>query len=549
MTTGAEALLGYLHAAGVEYVFGNPGSTETPLIAAYAAAPHAPRYVLGLHETVVTGMAEGYAAVTGRPAFVNLHTASGLGNAIGSIESARRNRCPVVVTAGQQDSRHLATDPFLSGDLTAIAGGVVKWGAEVRAARDLPVLLREAFGRATAGTPGPTFLSLPTDLLSAEAEGDWTVLPPERRATVSAEAPVLADALRAAGPGRCVIVASDEVAEDGAAPTLVALAELTGAAVYGASLHGRGVFPPAHPLWMGTLPSSAPQIRDTLAGFEVVLLLGSRPLMLYPYVDGSPVPDGVRLIHLAPQAESYSAAWPATSRLQGSLDATLAAVLSSLSDLDADAARPYLEERRRRRAEELANRQRTARERYATDPIHPMAAVHCLLGALPPDCVVVDESVSAGAYVRGFHRPSVAGRYFFSRAGGLGWGMPAAVGVSLGSGREPVLCVVGDGSTCYAPQAMWTAARERLPVIFAVIDNRGYGVLRAGARRQAGGGLTDEIERAAGLSLEPPVDFAGLAHSFGLPAFVATTAAEIGDAVRKALAEAGPTLLHVPVAS
>jgi benzoylformate decarboxylase len=178
--------------------------------------------------------------------------------------------------------------------------------------------------------------------------------------------------------------------------------------------------------------------------------------------------------------------------------------------------------------------------------MHPMAAAHALVRALPPEAVVVDEAITTGTYVRGFHHVTTPGRYFFCRGGGLGWGMPAALGVSLGFDREPVLCVVGDGSAMYSPQALWTAARERLPVVFAVVNNRQYLILKNALRAMDSD--TVATGRYVGMDIvDPPVDFVALARSMGVPATLVEKTADVGDAIRAAWDGRGPHLLELPI--
>jgi benzoylformate decarboxylase len=178
----------------------------------------------------------------------------------------------------------------------------------------------------------------------------------------------------------------------------------------------------------------------------------------------------------------------------------------------------------------------------------PAAAAHALLAALPQETRVVDEAITTGTYVRGYHRVTQPGRYFFCRGGGLGWGMPAALGVSLGAGREPVLCVVGDGSAMYSPQALWTAAHEGLPVVFAVVDNREYRILKGALA--ARGDASARHGTFLGMDLDdPPVDFLALARAMGVPGTRVERAGEVGDAVRAAIDAGGPALVHLPIAA
>jgi benzoylformate decarboxylase len=531
---GRDVLLDVLRSEGVRHVFGNPGTTELPFVDALADPSAADlHYVLALQEATAVGMADGYAQATGRPAFLNLHTSAGLGNAIGNLTNAVANQTPLVVTAGQQDRRHLITDPLLAGDLTGLAAAVSKWTHEVRSASELGTVVRRAFLDAASPPAGPVFVSIPMDALDEEAGDDAVAaLPPRsdvRRRAVAEGVDELAALLAATPPEKLAIVAGDEVTASGAVGALVQIAERLGATVLGSPLHGSLVFPPAHPRWGGSLPPAAAAINQRLKSFERVFLVGGRAFMVYPYTPGPAVPPEVELLQLAPNPHDVGRVHPVVLGLVGDVRATLDALAPLLPD-DRPAVAP---------AAGGADFDERARQRYGDVPMHPMAAVHALLRALPDGIDVVDEAITTGAYVRGFHKK---GRYFFCRGGGLGWGMPAALGVSLAADRGPVLCVVGDGSAMYSPQALWTAAHEGLPVVFAVVNNRQYLILKRNLPPPEG-------RVYPGLDLDqPPVDFVALARSMGVPATLVEKADDVSDAVQAAWRSGGPQLLELPIA-
>lgn len=544
--TGRDMVLDILETEGVQHVFGNPGTTELPLMEALAEdATARPEYVLGLQEATVVGMADGYAQVTGRPAFVNLHTTAGLGNAVGNLVGARANGTPLVVTAGQQDRRHLLADPLLSGDLVGLASGVSRWAHEVGTLGELPTIMRRAFQDAATPPTGPVFLSIPMDVL--DESGDVSVPPPSTldRRVVASSLDELARLLLEDAPDGVAIVAGDEIAGTGAMESLVRVAVTLGAVVYGSPLHGGTVFPTAHPLWHGPLPPTAEGVRNSLAGFRTVFVVGGQAFMAYPYTAGSPVPEGVNLLHLAADPVQPGRTWPTRLGVTGDPHLTLDALLPRLRESAPEGAPAALARARERRESLVATAEEKVEAAYHEQPMQPAAAVHALLRAFPDDIPVVDESVTASAHVRRFHHTSLPGRYFFCRSGGLGWGMPAATGVSLGIGREPVVCVVGDGSAMYAPQALWTAARERLPVIFAVVDNGQYRILKNAVRDR---GDTGAEPPSVGMDLaDPAVDFSALAASMGVAATHVDRASDIREAVEAAAGTGEPHLLHLPV--
>lgn len=539
-TSGRDALLEVLRSEGVRHVFGNPGTTELPLIDALAAVNDID-YVLSLQEATAVGMADGYAQATGRPAFLNLHTSAGLGNAIGNLTNAQANGTPLVVTAGQQDRRHRHHDPLLAGDLVGLARPVSKWSHEVTTLGELGVIMRRAFHDAMSSPSGPVFVSIPMDLL--DETGDAPVPAASRVERASAPAPALLDELatRLSAASRVAIVAGDEVAASGAVPALVAVAEALGCKVHGSPLHSNVVFPTTHPLWANALAPSATAIASTLAAYDVVLLVGGRAFMVYPFSPGPAVPGSVALLHLSPDAHQLGRTWPTELGLVGDPKASLEALRDRLGPA-ADLTGAHAD-----RAETDAKFDRRALEGYGTVPMPPAAAVHALLRSLPAHTPIVDEAITTGSYVRGYLRAD-PGEYFFCRGGGLGWGMPAALGVSLARDRSPVLCVVGDGSAMYSPQALWTAAAQELPVVFAVVNNRQYLILKNYLR-----GMNAETVRTGryvGMDLDqPPVDFVGLAQSMGVGATLVEKAGDVGDAVQAALAGGRPHLLELPVSA
>jgi benzoylformate decarboxylase len=548
--TGREVLLDVLRTEGVRHVFGNPGSTELPLIDALAAVDDID-YVLALQEATAVGMADGYAQATGRPAFLNLHTSAGLGNAVGNLTNARANGTALVVTAGQQDERHLDTDPLLSGPLTDIAAPTVKWTHEVRSLGELGTILRRAFADAVKPPSGPTFVSLRMDIVERAGPAADVAAPPRSSVVLDAVAgglDELADLLGSTAAGRLAIVVGDEVAAAGAQGAVAELAEVLGAAVHGAPLHSNGVFDPRHPLWAGMLAPAAVAIRQQLTAYDRVLLVGGHAFLVYPYTPGPVVPEGVELLHVSPDPAELGrahavrlgvagAVGPTTAALVPLVRARVAARAADIASTVAAAAE--------RRASEIAELEATALDRYGPTPAHPMAAAHALVRALPPGTAVVDEAITTGVYVRGFHHRAVEDGYYFCRGGGLGWGMPAACGVSLARDRSPVLCAVGDGSAMYSPQALWTATRERLPVVFAVVDNGQYRILKDNLRGMGMASAT--TGRFVAMDLEPAVDYIALARSMGVDATRIDAVGDIGDAMRAALDAGAPHLLHVPI--
>jgi benzoylformate decarboxylase len=542
---GSEVLIEVLRSEGVTHIFGNPGTTELPMIDALAAVSDI-HYVLGLQESTVVGMADGYAQATGRPAFLNVHTAAGLGNAIGNLTNAKSANTPLVVTAGQQDYRHIITDPLLSGDLTGIAMAACKWTHEVRTLGELGTVLRRAFHDAATAPSGPVFVSLPMNVM--DEIGPAPIPPPSRieRRAVGGGLAELADLLAATPIGRLAIVVGDEVTASGGTEAVVAVAEALGALVHGSPLLGSFAFPPLHPLWAGALPPHAGALRKMLAEYDRVFLIGGRAFMTYPYAPGSPLPETVELLHLAPDAHDLGRTYPVRLGIAGDPRATLEALLPLLREkVTATGAAEVIATRHVLQEKARAAYETAALDRYDRVPMPPIVAAHALLRALPPESIVVDEGPATNTHVRAFHQVTRPDRYFFVRGGGLGWGMPAALGVSLGFGREPVLCIVGDGAAMYSPQALWSAAHEQLPVVFAVVNNREYNILKNYMRGMEGYNAT--MGKFIGMDIaDPPVDYCALARAVGVAATLVERAGDVGDALRAAWNTGKPHLLELP---
>lgn len=548
---GADLFVDVLESQGVAYVFGNPGTTELPLLDALTDRSTI-SYILGLQEASVVAMADGYAQASGRPGFVNLHTAGGLGNAIGAILNARMANTPLVITAGQQDTRHGPSDPLLHGDLVGIARPNVKWAEEIHHPEQIPMLLRRAFQDCEAGPSGPVFLSLPINIMegvTCMGAGQPSQI---RRLSMATSLEDLANALADVSPGKVAIVVGEEVFSAHADREAIALAETLGAPVFAASWPGHIPFPTSHALWRGALPPKASAMREALASFDVLLLLGGHSLISYLYSDGPALPSHCRLLQLTRDGHQPGRIHETALGLVGDIKPSLAALLPLLSErlLPHKTVIARLLERAtlEREARRTENTDRWIRERGAAVTT-PFVAAHELVRAIGPDIPIVDEAPVTIPHIRACLDSHWAGQYLFTRSAILGWGIPAAVGTSLGRDRSPVVCLVGDGSAMYSPQALWTAAHERLPVTFVVLNNGEYNILKNYARAQdhyrANG-----TNRFLGMDLiDPMIDFVALASSMGIAARRIEKAGDIAEAVEAGIRSGLPNLVDVVISS
>ena len=289
-------------------------------------------YVLGLQEATAVGMADGWALATGRTAFVNLHAMGGLGNAMGVLVASKASETPLVVTAGQQDTRHLMTEPWLSGDLVALAAPVTKWAKELRRADDVGPALRRAFGLARTPPCGPVFLSLPMDILDQDVNHPTPPASSPPRLGPSPDAARLAETLASLDPDRVVVLLGDDLPA-AASTGLVAFAEAGGFAVWGTQLTSRTAFPSHHPCWAGVLKPDFADMRAHLQSAQAIVLVGGRAFVAYPYREAEPVPEGVAVLHIADNPEAFGREHAANMALLGDISQTLAAVAQRLAEL------------------------------------------------------------------------------------------------------------------------------------------------------------------------------------------------------------------------
>jgi benzoylformate decarboxylase len=538
----SDILLEILRDEGVTHIFGNPGSTEMPLMDALVDASDI-TYVLGLQEATAVGMADGWALKSGRTGFVNLHAMGGLGNAMGVLTASKASKTPLVVTAGQQDTRHLMTEPWLSGNLVELAAPVTKWATEVRRGEDIGTALRRAF--AIAGPPrgGPVFLSLPMDVLDQEVAGPAPPRSATPRLGPAPDAEDFATTLARYDADKVFVLLGDDLPAT-TADGLVAFAEAGGFAIWGTQITSRSAFPSAHPLWAGVLKPDFALMRERLAQAEALVLVGGRAFVAYPYRDVRPVPEGERVYHVADNAEAFGREHPADMALLGDIGATLTVAAATLRRcVDGKAVAARVAARARRKAQHTAEL-RAAILADATTPLTADAAVLAVVDALPETCVIANDSAATFGAVQELiaTRP---GNYFFSRGGVLGCAMPAAVGIAMVH-YGWVATLSGDGGAMYSPQALWSAAHHRANLLFYVFNNRRYGVLQAVARQL---GCANAVQgRFVGMDVtDPAVDFSALAASMGVPAARADDRDAIAAATAGALARGGPTLIEIAI--
>jgi benzoylformate decarboxylase len=549
--TGKHALAQMLLAEGCEYLFGNPGTSETPFLDGLQDFPQL-KYIQALQEGTAVGMADGYARATGRPAFANIHIAGGLANGISALYNAYKGGTPLVLTAGNSDTRMLLNEPVLSGDLVEMTDQYTKWSAEIRHASDIPVAVRRAFKEAKTPPTGPVFLSFPWDTLDEELDSEIVPSSPGYfRTRPDTEAVARASELlsRAENP---MIVLGDRVAQSGAVNELLTVAEQVGARVYAASFSEVN-FPTSHPLYSGMLNLNSPSAARLLAGADVVLAVGTDVFSSFLYVSEPFLAPHTKLLHLDNNVWEVEKIYPTEVGLFADPKAGLQELADALdqdltaSGREAAATRLASMAEERRRAD-AAYRQ-GLRDNWDRRPMPVDRMMHEIAQALPDNAIIADEAItSRPALMRAvdFDQP---GSFYGIRGGALGWAMPGALGVKLANPDRPVVAVVGDGASMYTVQALWTAYRYNIPVTYAICNNRSYRILKVNMEVYLRRMLEDR-ERSSeyvGMDFATPLPLADIAQAMGIASEKVEDPSLLRAAMERAIASGRPSLVDVRI--
>lgn len=519
-TTVKDATFGLLRAFGIKKVFGNPGSTELPFLSDW---PDDIDYVLGLQEASVVGMADGYAQATRNAGFVNLHSAAGVGNALGNIFNAYRNQTPLVITAGQQARSIMPLQAFLYAErATEFPQPYVKYSVEPARAEDVPAAIARAYYVAMQPPCGPTFVSVPIDDWSrptqaVEARNVSRELGPDP-AAMQALVTALNQSKRPAfivGPG---------VDRAQAVDLMVRVAEKARAAVWVSPFSARCSFPERHPQFAGFLHAAPGQVSDALRDHDLVVVIGA-PVFTFHVEGHAAIFDGATTIFQITDDPAAAAVTPFGT----SIIATMKPALSMLLELLPEARR-------------AAPTGRTLPPAPAAgDPIPVEFLLHALSQAMPADAALVEEAPSHRPAMQKFMPMRGQDSFYTMASGGLGYSLPASVGLSMGRPGARTVCLIGDGSAMYSIQALWTAAQRKLPLTVVVINNAGYGAMRSFSQVM-------QVRNVPGLDL-PDIDFVKIAEGMGCHAVRVSKASELAPALKSGLSHQGASLIEVIVDS
>ena len=488
---------------GMTTIFSNPGSTEVPLL---RDLPKDFDFVLGLHEASVVGMATGFALSTRHPALALLHTTAGLGNAVGAIATARVNKAPLVIVVGQQDRRHLVHQPFLTGNLEGLAGKYPVWSAEPAIGRDVPSLIVRAWYEARA-QKGPAIVIVPMDDWEQEASPHGIAAPSKIEVSIAGSSAGLAELAEMiqTSLNPAMVVGADADSQE-IWEVLIQLAEKLDCPVWQEPFGARAGFPQDHPLFQGHLPSGRARLRATLAGHDLILVVGAPAFRQYPYETGSFVEDGTKIAIISDNTEVAT-----SSSAQLAVIGPIADICLGLSD----------------RVDKRTG-QNEKPNRIAPPTGENLRAGHvfeAIADRISPDALIIEESPSSRSELQ-TRLPARRPFGFLSAAmGGLGFAMPAAVGVRLGNPGRSVVAIVGDGSSMYSFQALWSAVQYRVGVLFVIMDNGGYAIM-------------DRLAEHYGYSAAVwpsfnSIDICKLAESFGCTAHKVTSHQELDEILDK----------------
>jgi benzoylformate decarboxylase len=546
--TGRTAFTKLLAQEGVTHLFGNPGTTELAIMEAMSQQS-AINYVLGLQESVVVGMADGYARASNNLAACNVHVAPGLGNAMGALYNAKFYGSPVLITAGQQEQGHGLMEPMLYDPLVPIAQPMVKWAVDVARVQDLPRIVHRAVKVALTPPTGPVFISLPGDILDAEAPldlGHPTRVDAAVRPSDGALERLADRLLSARNP---VLIAGHELATRDALQEAAQLAEILGAAVWQQTVPYAAHFLSEHPAFVGQLTRSQTQVRGWLQSHDLLVCLGADVLRMSVHNPIDALPEGMPIVQISERDWELGKNYPTECAIRADVKETLralnAVLRSRMTPVQKSTAAVRLAEiaknnwsvKRAKACEETAKLE-------SVRPMDPKLLMMRLCDALPRDVVVVEEGLTSTFPLLNYLPLRDRQGFFGLASGGIGFAMAGAVGISIALRDRPVIAIVGDGSAMYSIQALWTAAHLKLPITYVIPNNRSYRILK---ERLVSFRKTDKF---IGMDMDDPaIDFVALAQSMGVPAQRITDPQDVGPALRESIQSGGPRLLDVTVAN
>ena len=547
--TGKQALMEMLRAEGVEYIFGNPGTSESAIMDALEGYPDL-KHILALQEGVAMGMADSYARATGKPSFVNLHIETGLANGISLLNNANVGGTPLVLSAGNKDIRELAHGRT---DLAAMVGQFTKWSAEVTHPEAVPVVMQRAFNEAKTPPTGPTFVAFSANALDGEADVEIVPSPkgyhrtaPDRKAVEDA-VNILAEATNP------VMIVADRVAQTDASAEAVRVAELLGARVFALS-NSEMNFPTGHPQFLGRIRLGYPTPTEALAQADAVLFVGKLASGYYMFSDPAMryLGASTSLVHVDSDPRHVGSTQRTDVGLVADPKVTLGELAGALEASMSGSAQEAAKSRAVTLAEEKEAQSAAWKRRLdARWDISPMSAERMMTEiarVLPADTVIADDSITSRDALNGAMQFDQPGSIYGERGGAIGWGMGAAMGLKLAYPDRPVVGIVGDGSAMMTVQGLWTAANMKIPVVYVICNNGVYRILKLNMNAYKQQVLKDDTaSQYIGMDFPIPLNIAGIAEAIGVYSRRIEDPSELGPAMTEALELGEPAVLDVAI--
>ena len=544
--TGRSAFLSILKSEGVTHLFGNPGTTELPIMHALKDYPEI-KYILGLQESIVVAMADGYSRATGKLSVCNVHVAPGLGNAMGAIYNAKFVGSPVIITAGQQEQGHGLMEPMLYGPLVQMAEPLVKWAIEVTRLEDLPRILRRAAKIALAPPTGPVFISLPGDILNAEAKLDLGK-PSRIQYNISPDKKTLEDIknriLQANNP---VIISGHEIAQTDSFSEITKFSEIIGAPVYQQTVPHGSHYPSEHKTYVGTMPRSQSEVKKILENYDLLICVGSDVLRMSVWSSTEPLPKNMSIIHIGIRDWELAKNYHTEQAILGNVKTTLLNLNKTIAN---NLNKKYKNNANRRIKEiEKINWSKNKKNLTSTTlkdkdiiPITPDWLMMTLAENISNNNIVVEEALVSSRSLLNFLPFKNSKDFYGLASGGIGWAVSGCIGVSLANTNKTIVAIIGDGSSMYAIQSIWTAAHYNLPIIYVIANNQSYRIIKE--RLEGFHNNTNFV----GMDFnKPKIDFVKLGNSMGVESKQVSEPTELKSLFKKAFKYKKPYLIEVMV--
>ena len=546
--TGKKALMEMLQAEGIQYIFGNPGTSEGPILDALEDYPDI-QYLLTSQEGAAMGMADGYARASGKVSFVNLHIETGLANGLSLLHNAYEGGTPIVVTSANKDVRKLAEG---RSDLSEMVRLFTKWSVEVTDAAQVPAVMRRAFTEAKTPPTGPVYIGFSANALDAEA--DMEIIPsPQGYFRLSPDK----DAIKAAGQLLSVaknpaLIVGDRLAQSNGIPEAVRIAELVGAKVYATS-YSEMNFPTDHVQFLGQCGAGTPEGQARLSENDVIIAVGTNVFSSFFYFEGRSLSKNTKLIHLDSAQREIGKSEPTDIGIAADPKIGLEELTTFM---EANMPGSSREEAKGRVAKiskeskmirEISNQR--LKDRFESRPMSAERMMHEIASALPDNTIIADDSVTSRTAVHSaipFNKP---GSIHGERGGALGWGMGGALGIKLAHPDRPVIAIVGDGSAMMTVQALWTASNLAIPVIYVICNNQSYRILKLNMNVYKRHVLKQESPASKYLAMDfpNPMPLAGLAKALGIYGREIEDPKELKQAINEAVALGKPAVLDVSI--